>query len=109
MMTKMVTISRQAATAKAVIVVNGDTTCANTPPPVESRTPLPSPVASAPPNSSLPPNSAPVAMRRLPAGDEFMQPPVFVGRGWRLDGGKHVMLLQMSVSENVSSSKQMKM
>lgn len=67
-MTKMVTTSRQAATASAVMVANGEATCEN------------SPLAS----TEAPPSSSPKssgdncwspAMRLLPAGDEFMQPP----------------------------------
>lgn len=65
--TKIVTTSKQAATARAVIVVNGETTCENIPLLSAEPPPIPSPKSS--------PNSAPIAIRRLPAGDEFMQPP----------------------------------
>lgn len=69
MMTNMVTTNKQAATAIDVIAVNAEPKCENTP--VDSWL-LPISASSATADIC----SAPFAMRRLPAGDEFMQPPV---------------------------------
>lgn len=66
----MVTTSKQAATAIDVIVVKADPKCDNKP--VDSL-PLPAIKASSATGDSC--CSAPLAMRRLPAGDEFIQPP----------------------------------
>lgn len=71
MMTNMVTTSKQAATAIDVIVVKAEPKCDNKP--VESL-PLPIRASSATDDSCC--CSAPLAIRRLPAGDELMQPPV---------------------------------
>lgn len=71
MMTNMVTTSRQAATAIDVIAVKADPKCDSKP--VESL-PLPIRASSATDDSCC--CSAPLAMRRLPAGDALIQPPV---------------------------------
>lgn len=70
-MTKIVTISKHAATATTVIVVNGELmTCVNTP-----DASVPSKLISSPNCDATTKRSAPIAIRRLPAGDEFIQPP----------------------------------
>lgn len=68
----MVTISKQAATESAVMVVNGEATRENNPKDSSFSSTSPKPAAK----SSLSCCSAPTAMRRFPAGDEFMQPPI---------------------------------
>lgn len=69
MMTNMVTTNRQAATAIDVIAVKAEPKCDIKP--VESLPP-PMRASSATDDSCC---SAPLAIRRLPAGDAFMQPP----------------------------------
>lgn len=71
--TNMVTISKQAATVSAVIVVNGDATRENSPFGSAVSSNKPKPAA----RSSLSCCSAPTAMRRFPAGEELMQPPIW--------------------------------
>lgn len=67
--TNIVTTSKQAATAIDVIVVNADPKCESRP--VASL--LPPIMASSATEDSC---SAPLAIRRFPAGDAFMHPPI---------------------------------
>lgn len=69
-MTKMVTTSRHAATVSAVMVANGEATCEKSE--VASTE---APPSSSPKSSFNGDNCWSPAMRLLPAGDEFMQPP----------------------------------